>query len=38
MRHVKIDPARPETIVDVEFIKGDDPTVPIVLAVTAELD
>jgi hypothetical protein len=36
MRHVKITPARPDVIVDIEFIKGDDPTVPIVLAVTAE--
>ena len=38
MRHVTIEPLRPEVIVDVEFIKGSDPTVPIVLAATAELD
>jgi hypothetical protein len=36
MRHVKITPARADVITDIEFIKGNDPTVPIVLAVTAE--
>jgi putative heme-binding domain-containing protein len=37
MRHVTIPPERSDVIVDVEFIKGDDRTTPLVLAVTAEL-
>jgi uncharacterized protein len=37
MRHVQIKPKREAVIVDIEFIKGDDRTVPIMLAVTAEL-
>lgn len=36
MRHVKITPAREDVIVEIEFVKGSDPTVPIILAVTAE--
>jgi putative heme-binding domain-containing protein len=37
MRHLKITPARADVITDIEFIKGSDPTVPIVLAATAEV-
>jgi hypothetical protein len=37
MRHVPITPQRRDLIVDVEFIKGNDRTIPLVLAVTAEL-
>ena len=37
MRHVKVTPKKTDTIVDVEFIKGEDPTVPMIIAVTAEL-
>ena len=36
MRHIKITPGRPDVITDIEFVKGSDPTVPIVLAATAE--
>jgi putative membrane-bound dehydrogenase-like protein len=38
MRHIVIEPKKSDVIVDIEFIKGDDPTVPIVLAVTAEVE
>jgi putative heme-binding domain-containing protein len=38
MRYLAIEPQRRSMITDVEFIKADDPTTPIVLAVTAELD
>ncbi len=37
MRCLTIEPRRQETIVDIEFIKGGDRTIPVVLAVTAEL-
>jgi uncharacterized protein len=37
MRHVKIEPKRQDMIVDIEFLKGDDRTIPYVLAVTAEV-
>ena len=36
MRHVTITPQQQDVIVDVEFIKGDDRTTPLVLAITAE--
>jgi hypothetical protein len=34
---VTISPGRQETIVDMEFIRGEGRTIPVVLAVTAEL-
>jgi putative membrane-bound dehydrogenase-like protein len=37
MRHVTITPQRKDVIHDVEFIKGEDRTMPLVLAVTAEV-
>jgi putative heme-binding domain-containing protein len=38
MRYITLEPKRPDAMItDIEFIKGDDPTLPIVLAMTAEL-
>jgi hypothetical protein len=37
MRYLAIEPARDVTIKEIEFAKGDNPTGPMVLAVTAEL-
>jgi uncharacterized protein len=37
MRHVMVTPERHDLIVDVEFIKGNDHTIPLVMTVTAEL-
>ncbi len=36
IRHVTIEPARREEIERIEFIKGDDATAPVIMAVTAE--
>ncbi len=37
MRHVKINPKKNDAIVDLELVKGNDTTVPMVLAITAEM-
>jgi putative heme-binding domain-containing protein len=38
MRYLTLEPKRSDVLIaDIEFIKGEDPTLPIVLAVTAEL-
>jgi putative membrane-bound dehydrogenase-like protein len=36
IRHITITPKRDETIAQVEFVKGDDQTAPVVMAVTVE--
>ena len=36
LRHVVIEPKTAEVIEEIELIKGDDPTAPIVAAVTVE--
>jgi putative heme-binding domain-containing protein len=36
IRHVRVVPERPETIARIEFVKGDDRTAPVVMAVTVE--
>jgi putative membrane-bound dehydrogenase-like protein len=37
VRYLAIQPRRPDPIVAVEFVKGDDSTAPVVMAVTAEM-
>ncbi|WP_337172923.1 PVC-type heme-binding CxxCH protein [Paludisphaera sp.] len=38
LRHVRVVPGRPETIDRIEFVKGDDRTAPVVMAVTVETE
>ncbi len=37
LRYLRIQPKRPEPLTAIEFVKGDDGTAPIVMAVTAEM-
>jgi len=37
LRYLRVQPKRPEPLAAIEFIKGDDATAPIVMAVTAEM-
>jgi putative membrane-bound dehydrogenase-like protein len=37
LRYLRIQPRRPEPLAAIEFVKGDDRTAPIVMAVTAEM-